>query len=139
MEDNFPEKEGLKEAKRYASISSRLPAVDADLFNLYCNKIGTNPSERIRQLILLDMKKPQTHIRSGINKIGYNRINNSFSWVVELDSGESIEVLNNLSDSFLKNLQEEIQDAIKQRNQWVHQVHADSVDVPGELIGGERK
>ena len=76
---------------------------------------------------------------SGINKIKYNKLNNSFSWIVQLDSGQEVEILNNFSLEFLKNLQSEIQEAIKERNQWVHQTKDDSVDIPGELVGGKNE
>ena len=68
----------------------------------------------------------------------YDKTSNSFSWIVELDSGEEIKILSSLSQDFLKNLQNEIQEAIKQRNEWIHQIKPDSVDIPGELVGGEK-
>lgn len=127
----------IKEPKSYVSVSTRLSEVDASLFQNYCKKIGISPSERIRQLVLLDIKKPQKYILAGKNRIRYNKTDNSFSWFVELDSGQEIEVLKNLSLEFLKNLNQEIQEAIKERNLWIHQTQPDSVDVPGELATSE--
>lgn len=74
---------------------------------------------------------------AGKNKIRYDKLNNSFSWLIELDSGQEVEVLKNLSLEFLKNLNQQIEEAIKERNQWVHQTKEDSVDIPGEIIRGE--
>ena len=137
MEENDLKKAGMKEGKKYTSLSTRLPFVDASIFSVFCGKLGTTVSERIRQLITHDLKKPVKQAVAGINKIKYDKVHNSFNWVVQLDSGQEIEVLNNLSLEFLKNFQKEIQEAIKERNQWVHQSHPDSVDVPGELVGCE--
>lgn len=131
------EEEGMKEAKKYTSLSTRLPYTDAVLFTMFCKRLGANTSERLRQLIIQDLKKPIKQSLAGLNKIKYDKVHNSFSWFVQLDSGQEIEVLNNLSIEFLKNFQNEIQEAIKERNEWVHQTHQDSVDIPGELAGGE--
>ena len=38
MEKTNPEKEGMKEAKKYTSLSTRLPFVDANLFSVFCEK-----------------------------------------------------------------------------------------------------
>jgi len=130
-------KDVIKEGKKYTSLSTRLPFTDASLFSMFCEKLGTTASERIRQLIMQDIKKPQRQALAGINKIKYNKIHNSFDWFVQLDSGKQVEVLSNLSLDFLKNFQQEIQEAIKERNEWVHQAKPGSVDVPGELVGGE--
>jgi hypothetical protein len=130
-------KDVMKEGKKYTSLSTRLTYVDTNIFMKYCEKLGTSASERIRQLIMLDMKKPQRQALAGINKIKYDKVHNSFDWFVQLDSGKEVEVLSNLSLDFLKNFQQEILEAIKERNEWVHQAMTGSVDVPGELIGGE--
>ena len=137
MENNNPEKNGMKEAKKYSSLSTRLPNVDAVRYVLFCKRLGTNTSERLRQLAIQDMKKPKKHILAGINKIKYDKTTNSFKWLVLLDSGEEVLVLDNLSENFVKNLKLEFDEAIKERNEWVHQTKPGSVDVPGELIGGE--
>jgi len=131
------EKEGMKEAKKYTSLSTRLPYTDAVLFTMFCKRLGANTSERLRQLVIQDLKKPIKQSLAGLNKIKYDKVHNSFSWFVQLDSGQEIEVLNNLSIEFLKNFQNQIQEAIKERNEWVHQSRPGSVDIPGELAGGE--
>ena len=136
MEEVNPEKEGMKEAKKYTSLSTRLPLVDAAFYLTFCERLGTNASERIRQLVMHDMKKPQRQALAGINKIKYNKVHNSFDWFVQLDSGTEVEVLSNLSLDFLKNFQGQIQEAIEERNEWIHQSKPGSVDVPGELVGG---
>jgi len=105
---------------------------------LICKRQNTTPSEYIRELIQKGLSSPKSKFLAGKNKIKYDKTTNSFSWLVELDSGEEAKILNNLSDDFLKNLQTEIQEAIKQRNFWVHQTKPGSVDVPEDLVGEEK-
>lgn len=136
MEEEIP-KDVMKEAKEYFSISARLPKINLSHFRNHCKKLNVTPSERIRELVLQDINKPPKKFLSGANLIKYNKTNNSFSWIVKLDTGQEVEVLNNLSDDFLKNLKKEIEQAVKERNDWVHQTSPDSVHVPKELIGGK--
>jgi len=118
----------------YRTISVRLPRQEFIDFNKLCENTH---SSKLRKLISKEIKNSsKSDFLSGINKIKYNKLNNSFSWIVQLDSGQEVEILNNFSLEFLKNLQSEIQEAIKERNQWVHQTKDDSVDVPREMVGG---
>jgi hypothetical protein len=135
MEVLDQKKEVAKEFKKYVSLSTRLPRSDASDYQTFCDRLKTNTSERLRQLIIADLQKPLKQTLSGVNKIKYNKVHNSFNWSIQLDSGQENEVLNNLSLEFLKNFQNEIQEAIKERNEWVHQVKSTSVDIPGELVG----
>ncbi|MBL7147753.1 MAG: hypothetical protein ISS82_02920 [Nanoarchaeota archaeon] len=127
-------KEVVREPKGYVSVSTKLPLREAITLKLICNKNKTVPSEYIRELIQKNVNSPKNNFLSGKNKIIYDRINNSFSWFVQIDSGDETKVLSNLSQDFLKNIQNEIQDAIKERNQWVHQTKENSVDIPKELV-----
>ncbi|MDO8517566.1 MAG: hypothetical protein Q7S33_05570 [Nanoarchaeota archaeon] len=137
MENNYSEEDGMKESKEYVSVSTRLPLNDVVLLKLYCNKNQIAPSEYIRDLVLKNLKSPRKQFLSGKSKIIYNKSTNSFSWLVQLDSGQEVEVLNNLSDKFIRNLKQEIDQAIQEKNEWVHQTKSDSVDVPRELVGGK--
>lgn len=137
MEDSSPIKNVMRENKDYVSVSTRLPNIDAVKLMLTCKRENKTPSEYIRDLIIKNFHSPKKSFLSGKNKIQYDKTTNSFKWFVELDSGEETEILNNLSDNFLKNLNEEIEEAIKDRNHWVHQTKIGSVDIPEEMIGGE--
>jgi len=120
----------------YRTISVRLPRQEFIEFDKLCKDTH---SAKLRELINKEIKSnSKSNFLSGINKITYNKVNNSFSWLVKLDSGQETEILNNLSLEFLKNLQEDIQEAIKERNQWVHQTKDDSVGIPKDLVEGEK-
>ena len=129
----------IKESKRYFSVSTRLPQIETLNFVIHCKRLGITPSERVRDLILSDLKSPQKQFLAGTNKIKYNKTNNSFSWLVQLDSGQESEVLSNIPTPFLENLKHEIEEAQKERNSWGHQHNQDSVDIPSELTGGKEK
>ena len=133
--DNSIKKEGIKEPKDYISVSTRLPFKDLVDLKLICNKNNTAPSEYIRELIKknISSRSPTKRFLAGKNIITYDKTVNSFSWSVELDSGEENKLLNNLSDDFLVNLKKEIERAIQERNEWVHQTNSGSVDIPAEL------
>lgn len=119
----------------YRTISVRLPRQEFIEFDKLCKDTH---SAKLRELISKEIKSSsKSSFLSGANKIAYNKVNNSFSWLIKLDSGQEKEILNNLSLEYLKNLQQEIQEAIKERNQWVHQTKDSSVDVPKELVEGE--
>jgi len=119
----------------YRTISVRLPRQEFIDFNKLCKDTH---SSKLRELINKEIKSSsKVNFLSGLNKIKYNKINNSFSWLVQLDSGQEIEVLSNLSLEFLKNLQNKIQEAVKERNEWVYQTKEGSVDIPNEILGGE--
>ena len=121
----------------YRTISVRLPRQEFINFNKICD--GTH-SSKLRELINKEIKKSsKSNFLSGNNKIGYDKLNNSFSWLVQLDSGQEVEILNSLSLEFLKNLNQQIEEAIKERNEWVHHSRSGSVDIPGEMIGGENE
>ncbi|MDP4039680.1 MAG: hypothetical protein Q8P57_03820 [Candidatus Pacearchaeota archaeon] len=120
----------------YRTISVRLPRQEFIKFDKLCKDTH---SAKLRELINKEIKSnSKSNFLSGINKITYNKVNNSFSWLVKLDSGQETEILNNLSLEFLKNLQQDIQEAIKERNQWVHQTKDDSVGIPKDLVEGEK-
>ena len=119
----------------YRTISVRLPRQEFIEFDKLCKDTH---SAKLRELINKEIKSnSKSNFLSGVNKITYNKVNNSFSWLVKLDSGQETEILNNLSLEFLKNLQQDIQEAIKERNQWVHQTKDDSVGIPKDLVGEE--
>jgi len=121
----------------YRTISVRLPRQEFIDFDKLCNDTH---SAKLRELIKKEVKySSKSKFLAGKNIIKYNKLNNNFIWGVKLDSGEEKEILNNASLEFLKNLDLQILEAVKERNEWVHQTKHGSVDVPGELVGGENK
>ena len=106
-------------------------------FEEQCKKENTNINAKLNYLIESSLRGQKRYFFSGKNIINYNKLHNNFSWLVQLDSGKEIEILKDLSDEFLKNLKKEIEKALQERNDWVHNRQSDSVGIPRELIGGE--
>lgn len=126
---------GNKTDSDYRTISVRLPRQEFIDFDRLCSETH---STKLREIIQKEIKKgSKNKIFAGTNKLQYNKINNSFSWFVQLDSGEEVEVFSNFSLEFLKNFQQEIQGAIKERNQWVHQTKENSIEIPINLMVAE--
>ena len=106
-------------------------------FEHQCENEKTNVNAKLNSLIDSSLLGQKRYFYAGKNKLSYNRAFNNFSWMVQLDSGIESEILKNLSDDFLKDLRNEIDKALQERNDWVHQRGQNSVDIPGELVGGK--
>ena len=120
----------------YRTISVRLPRQEVIDFDKLCSDTH---SAKLRELINKEIQKgSKSKFLSGKNKIMYKKASNTFAWLVQLDSGQEVEVLDNLSLEFLKNFQNEIQEAIKERNEWVHNINPNSVDISYELVKEEK-
>ncbi len=104
-------------------------------FEDLCKNEKKNINSKLKELIDSSLMGNKRYFFAGKNKIRYNKTNNNFLWVVQLDSGEEIEILNNLSLDFLKNLKSEIDYSMQERNDWIHQKNPNSVEIPDELIG----
>src|SRR3989344_2853139 len=97
--------------------------VDLDIgraFEDLCKNEKTNVNAKLKELVDDSLKGQKKHFFAGKNKLAYDKVHNSFEWLVQLDSGQEIGVLSNLSDNFLKDLQQEIDQAIRERNEWIH-------------------
>jgi len=106
-------------------------------FEDLCKNEDKTVNAKLKELINNALKGQKRYFAAGKNKIVYNKSYNNFSWIVKLDSGEEIEILSNLSDSFIRDLKKEIDFATQERNDWVHQRNQGSVDIPKEILGDE--
>lgn len=106
-------------------------------FENLCKNESTNINAKLKELIDSSLKGQKRYFLAGKNEIIYDKLHNSFSWFALLDSGKPVKILDNLSDNFLKDIRHQIDLALQERNDWVHNRHSGSVDVPGELVGGK--
>jgi len=119
----------------YRSISAKLPINELTLFKSYCEKKGVSPASLIRDLILKEMKITVPNTIAGKNKITYDKKTDSFSWAIELDTGDHIDVLKNVSVDYLKDLLEIINSGLVKRDTFTHKKKKDSVSVPSNILG----
>ena len=118
----------------FKSISSKLPRDEITQFRAYCEKKGTTPSSLIRELILRELEIPIPHYIAGKNRIKYNRENDNFSWLVDLDSGDEFTVLEHVSVEFIEDLSSVISLAMDQRSAFVGKKNKDSVTLPSRFF-----
>lgn len=111
--------------------------VDLDtgkLFEDLCKNEGTNVNAKLKELVHDSLQGQSKHFLAGKNKIVYDKTHNMFFWLVQLDSGQEITILNNLSDHFLIDLQQAIGQALQERNEWIHHAKPNSVSIPTTLV-----
>jgi hypothetical protein len=123
---------------QYRTVSTKLPSNELTLFRAHCEKKGVTPAFLIKELILKEMKIAVPHILAGKNIIGYVKNSDSFSWLVELDTGERVEVLRNVSPQFVEHLQKVITLGLGERSTFMHKKKEDSVPVPSAILRGEK-
>jgi len=121
----------------YRTVAAKLPSNESTMFRTYCERKGVTPASLIRALILKEMDIAVPHIMAGKNKIRYNKNQDSFVWSIELDSGKIIDVLENVSPSYLENLLDTLILCIGERASAIQKKNRDSVPVSSELFRGK--
>ncbi len=116
-------------AKEKILVTKVEPTV-ADLFIENCKSEGKTVNKKLGELIEKENSKAEKTFLAGKNKIIYQNTLNSFKWYAELDNGEKIELLNNLSSDFLENLKLQIEKAQRDRNDWLSLKEKGSVEIP---------
>lgn len=122
----------------HRTISTKLPSDELTLFRAHCEKKGVTPASLIRELILGEMKMTVPHKVAGKNRIQYDRNMDLFTWSIELDDGNQIEVLRNVSPAFIGDLYEIIRLSLNERNSFIQKTKKNSVPVPSEIFGGKK-
>lgn len=118
----------------FKSVSTKVPRNEYSLILDYCKKKGTNPSQLIRELLLQEIKVSKPSFVSGNNKIEYQKDKDKFSWKIVLDTNTLIDIMSNISPSYLEDLNEVISKAIAERNATIKKTKKRSVPVPSGLL-----
>lgn len=120
----------------YKTVSAKMPIDEILLFRDFCEKKGVSPAGLIRDLILREIEVPVPHTVAGRNKIVYNKENDRFVWSVELDNGQDVEVLRNVSSQFLEDLEDIIENCLDERAAFINKSKKDSVPIPSGVLRG---
>jgi hypothetical protein len=123
----------------FKSVSTKINREQFTLLQDYCEKKGITPSTLIRDSILKELKIVFPHNVAGKNKILYNKERDNFSWFVELDDGQNVEILKNVSMSYLEQLQKVINEALETRQNTIKKTRKDSVAVPSSILKRMKK
>ena len=122
----------------YRTVSTKLPSNEFTLYRTHCEKKGVTPAYLIRKLILKEMRITVPHTVAGRNIIEYNRNKDSFTWFVELDTGKTVEVLSNVSPTFIENLLDILKLGLGERNTFIHKRNKDSVSIPTNIMRNKK-
>lgn len=121
----------------YRTVSAKLPVSESTMFRSHCEKKGMSPANLIRELILKEMKVPLPSNVAGKNILRYNKSQDSFSWSIKLDSGTIIEVVKNISPTFLEELKKIIVLSLEERSSVIQKSESDSIPISAYLLKGE--
>jgi len=107
-------------------------------FDDICKSENKTHSLMIKELIEKKIqKKDKPYFNAGNIRVIYNRVSNNYSVKAILEDGKEVALWENLSEDFVKSLQDEIASAIQTRNKFVHGLGDGNVAIPREGIGGE--
>jgi hypothetical protein len=122
----------------YRTVATKLPSNEFTLFKAFCEKKGITLASLMKELILRELKIPTPHTIAGRNKLLYDRKTDVFTWSVELDSGDQVQILRNVSPSFVQDLKEILMLGLEERDSFIHRERDDSVPVPSGILRGKR-
>ncbi|MDO8508187.1 MAG: hypothetical protein Q7S27_00720 [Nanoarchaeota archaeon] len=118
----------------------KVPLEKGREFEDICKIEDKTVNAKLRELIEISTSEHnKRYFLAGKNKIEYDKTNDKFVWIVELDDGKQIEVLDNLSIDFLNNIKEEISKASIERQNWIGSRKIGSVSMPNSLMGVKKK
>lgn len=117
----------------YASLSTKIPRDELTSFKDYCNRKGITPSKMLRKLIL-EIDTPIPNYVAGKNLVKYNKKKDKFDWIVKSDMGEESHILEEVGLEFLIDLDKQIKEAIKDRNDVLSKMEKKSVAIPSKFF-----
>lgn len=118
----------------FKSISTKVPRSEYTLILDYCKKKGITPSQFLRDLAKSEIKTAKPSFISGNNKLEYQKDKDKYNWKVALDTDILIDIMSNISPTYLEDLNVEITKAIDERNAIIKKTKKGSVPVPSGLL-----
>jgi hypothetical protein len=118
-------------------VSAKLSREEFNNFKSLCERKGQSFNILIKKLINREITAPFKEHKSGENILKYDARGDHFSWIIKLDEGRDVEILENLSFEFVNDLKEKINLVEKEREAYLGKTKKESVRVPGKLVGKE--
>jgi len=128
----------MKNKSEYTTISAKITREEFTLLQDYCEKKGVTISSLIRDLLLREVDIPLPHNIAGRNRIGYNKATDDFSWSIEFDNGEVVEVIKNISPEFFQELNDKFRKSLEEREVFIKKKNKTSIPVPSSLLRGKK-
>ena len=120
--------------KNYVPRTVKLEKEDNDRLTKVCDLNQVDASTFMRAAILDKLNSGAVSSVAGRNKITYNSSNDTFTWAVQLDEGNDIEVLRNLSLEFMQDLIKNILIELNSRESLLKKNKKLSVAIPKGLV-----
>lgn len=118
----------------FKSISTKVPRNEYTLILDYCKKKGITTSQLLRDSAKKEIGATKPSFISGNNRIEYQKDKDKYNWKVVLDTNILIEIMSNISPTYLDDLNQEIAKAIEERNATIKKTKKGSVPVPSGLL-----
>lgn len=120
--------------KNYVPRTVKLEKENNDRLEKVCELNHTKVSTFMREAILEKLNAGAVSNIAGTNAIHYNSSRDTFTWTAKLDTGEEIEVLQDLSQEFMQDLLNKIQFELNKRNETLKKKNKTSVAMPRKLV-----
>ncbi len=121
----------------HKAMATKLPIKEYTEILDYCRRINKTPSQLIHELLINEIEPFSAPSNvAGRNVLEYDKKTDSFTWSVELDSGEKAPVLKNLSSDYLKDLLSSVSSSLTMRDELQGKKRKASVPVPKKLTRG---
>ncbi len=123
----------------YRTVSTKMPVDELTMFRTHCEKKGVSPANLLRELILKETKIHLPTNVAGKNIVHYNKDQDSFTWLVKIDSGATATIMKNISPLYLEDLKKALVTVLEERASYIQSKKKDSVPIPAYLLKGESK
>ncbi|MCB9370409.1 hypothetical protein H6501_02330 [Candidatus Woesearchaeota archaeon] len=118
----------------FKSISAKISRDEFTLIDEYCKRKGITASSLIREILLREIEISIPHNVAGRNMFEYKKDKDNFSWFIQLDDGNKIEIIKNCSADYIQDLNSNLNHAIEMRNSYLKKSSVGSVSVPSSLV-----
>lgn len=119
--------------KELRTISSKVSTETYTRLLTYCRKENTSPSAFIKSLIESEISGLVPVNKSGRNVIKYDKNNDNFTWLIEYDDGEKVEVAKAITVEFFEDAVKALEEALDMRNLYINRNNGDSVPAPTKI------
>ena len=117
----------------FRTVASKIPNTLYTSLLHYCEREGIKPSAFIKGLIESEVSSLVPHNKSGRSVVSYNKKQETFSWHIEYDDDEKVEITRNITPDFIEDAVKGLTDAVKSRELYLQKLKKGSVPAPTKI------
>ncbi len=117
----------------WITVSSKIDRLTYAELKHYCENEKITPSQFIKNLIEAHVSTLIPLNKAGVNKFDYDKRNDCYTWTIEFDDGEKVQVAEKLSPSFIQDVAEQIQRELATRKSYLKKTKKESVTTPTQI------